>query len=97
MTTPRPLYEPFSTGANWLLRAVVMSALLHGVIVAVWYVGVHKAPEREKQLVDIELAPPPPKAEALTAESPEINSRKTRRTCECARLLSGIVRRRRRR
>jgi hypothetical protein len=63
------LYEPFSTGANWLLRAVVMSALLHGVIVAVWYVGVHKSSNaREVQLVDIELAPPPPKAEALTAE-----------------------------
>lgn len=68
MTTPRPLYEPFSTGANWLLRAVVMSALLHAVIVAVWYVAVHKSKEREVQLVDIEVAPPPPKAEALTAE-----------------------------
>lgn len=46
----------------------MISVLLHAVIVAVWYVGVHKTKEREAQLVDIELAPPPPKAEALTAE-----------------------------
>lgn len=68
MTTPRPLLEPVSTGASWLARAVIVSAFLHAVIVVVWYVAHHKTEEREVQLVDIELAPPPPKAEALTAE-----------------------------
>lgn len=68
MTTPRPLLEPVSTGASWLARAVVVSAFLHAVIVVVWYVAHHKTTQREVQLVDIELAPPPPKAEALTAE-----------------------------
>ena len=63
----RPLAEPFSTGASWLARAVVVSALLHVVVALAWWL-VRADDKREVELVDIELAPPPPKAEALPAE-----------------------------
>jgi hypothetical protein len=50
-----------------LSRAVVLSALLHVGLVAAAYFVV-KPVEPAKEVVDIELAPPPPKAEALPAE-----------------------------
>ena len=50
-----------------LSRAVLISALLHvGLVVAAWWLVKPVEPARE--VVDIELAPPPPKAEALPQE-----------------------------
>src|SRR3569623_2336383 len=50
-----------------LSRAVLVSALLHVVLaIGLWFVAKPAAPEPE--LVDIELAPPPPNAEALPEE-----------------------------
>src|SRR3569623_1359048 len=50
-----------------LSRAVLVSAVLHVVLAALcWWIVKPEAPEPE--LVDIELAPPPPKAEALPEE-----------------------------
>jgi hypothetical protein len=46
---------------------VLASAVLHlGLVIAAW--RLMKAPEQEPDVVDIELAPPPPKAEALPQE-----------------------------
>lgn len=52
--------------ASWLARALVVSAVLHGAVVATgrWAL----APIAEVTVVDIELAPPPPKAERLPEE-----------------------------
>jgi hypothetical protein len=66
-TTHRPLAEPFNTGASWIVRALVVSAFLHLVVVAVWWFA-HRPKEPEKEYVDIEMAPAPPKAEALPEE-----------------------------
>ena len=50
-----------------LSRAVLLSALLHvGLVVTAYFLV--KPAEPVKEVVDIELAPPPPKAEALPAE-----------------------------
>lgn len=50
-----------------LSRAVLVSALLHVVLaVGLWFVAKPATPATE--VVDIELAPPPPKAEALPEE-----------------------------
>jgi hypothetical protein len=50
-----------------LSRAVLVSALVHvGLVIAAWWLV--KPAEPAKEIVDIELAPPPPKAEALPAE-----------------------------
>src|SRR5688500_228558 len=64
--THRPLAEPFDTGASWLARAVVVSAVVHALVAGVWWAA--QDDDEQVQLVDIELAPPPPKAEALPAE-----------------------------
>ncbi|HUS32987.1 MAG TPA: hypothetical protein VMZ53_31005 [Kofleriaceae bacterium] len=45
----------------------MVSAFLHVVVVAVWWFA-HRPKEPEKEYVDIEMAPAPPKAEALPAE-----------------------------
>src|SRR5690349_20269390 len=66
--THRPLAEPFSTGASWLARAVAVSVVLHVVVAVAWWLVAKPSEQSEVELVDIELAPPPPKAEALPAE-----------------------------
>ncbi len=66
--THRPLAEPLSTGMSWLARAVAVSAALHLVVAVAWWLTVRPSEHTEVELVDIEVAPPPPKAEALPAE-----------------------------
>jgi len=68
--THRPLAEPFSTGASWLARALAVSLVLHVVVAVAWWL-IHK-PEREIELVDIDVAPAAPKAEALPAETAKL-------------------------
>lgn len=67
-STHRPLAEPFSTGASWLSRAVSVSVALHLVVALIGWLAVRPDERREVELVDIEMAPAPPKAEALPAE-----------------------------
>jgi hypothetical protein len=62
------MHTPYPTGAPWLARALVMSAVLHALVAGVVVVAGGPAAERHVDVVDIELAPPPPKAEALLAE-----------------------------
>jgi hypothetical protein len=64
----RPLAEPFSTGASWLSRALSVSVVLHVVVALVWWQVASREQGPERELVDIELAPPPPKVEALPEE-----------------------------
>lgn len=66
--THRPLAEPFSTGASWLARAVAVSIALHLVVATAWWLVAQPSDDRDIELVDIELAPPPPPVEALPAE-----------------------------
>ena len=66
--THRPLVEPFSTGASWLARAVAVSIALHLVVATAWWLVAQPSDDRDIELVDIELAPPPPPVEALPAE-----------------------------
>ncbi len=63
-TVQVPLY---STGATWLRRAVVVSVVLHALagLIAWKTIG---TPDTDVSEIDIEMAPPPPKAEALPAE-----------------------------
>ncbi|NVB81994.1 MAG: hypothetical protein HOV81_26670 [Kofleriaceae bacterium] len=61
------LAERFKTGVSWLARAVAVSVILHVVIGVAWWLT-RPSQEREVELVNIELAPPPPKAEALPEE-----------------------------
>ena len=49
-------------------RAIVISALIHVVALLVGWWALEPRERREVELVDIEVAPPPPKAEALPAE-----------------------------
>src|SRR5512146_1692505 len=62
------LHSPSPTGASWLTAGVVASAAAHlvGVIMIVWLL--HPEEHHEVEIIDIELAPPPPKAEELPAE-----------------------------
>jgi hypothetical protein len=62
------LHSPLPVGESWLPRSLAVSAIVHlaVVIAAVWWMK--PAKEHEVEIVDIELAPPPPKAEALPAE-----------------------------
>src|SRR5262245_27475534 len=64
--THRPLADPFSTGTSWLARALAVSIVLHAMVGTTWHLV--SRPKREVELVDIELAPAAPKAEALPAE-----------------------------
>jgi hypothetical protein len=64
----RPLAEPFSTGVPWLSRAVGVSVVLHAIAALVWWGSVKPTEEREVETVDIEIAPAPPKVEALPEE-----------------------------
>ena len=66
--THRALAQPLSTGMSWLARAVAVSAVLHVVVAVAWWLMVRPSDHTEVALVDIEMAPPPPKAEALPAE-----------------------------
>jgi len=66
--THRPLAEPFPTGASWLARALAVSFALHVIVAIAWWWFAQPHAHREVELVDIEMAPPPPKAEALPAE-----------------------------
>lgn len=49
-------------------RALVWSALAHAAVALVGWLALDREPRAEPELVDIEVAPPPPKAEALPAE-----------------------------
>src|SRR5215472_15390121 len=62
------LHTPFPTGSPWLTRALVVSTVLHALAVVALVIGYHPAKQRETEVVDIELAPAPPKAEALPEE-----------------------------
>jgi hypothetical protein len=64
----RPRAEPFSTGASWLFRALAVSVVLHAVVAVAWWLTMRSDEQSEVELVDIEVAPEPPKAEALPAE-----------------------------
>jgi len=66
--THRPLAEPFPTGASWLARAVAVSFVLHAIVAGMWWWLATPEEKHEVELVDIEVAPPPPKAEALPEE-----------------------------
>lgn len=59
-----------SSGGSWLPRALVLSALLHALLWGIGAVATSGGAQRgsHADLVDIELAPPPPKAEALPKE-----------------------------
>jgi hypothetical protein len=62
------LHTPFPTGAPWLGRALAVSVVLHALVVAVVVAVGSAQKHHEVELVDIEIAPPPPKAEALPEE-----------------------------
>jgi hypothetical protein len=62
------LHTPVPTGAPWLGRAVVASAVLHALAVVIMLVVGGVTKHHEVEVIDIELAPPPPKAEALPEE-----------------------------
>jgi hypothetical protein len=64
----RLVHTPFPTGPRWLTRALVVSAVAHVLAVVAVYVASGRGEERRTEIVDIELAPPPRKAEALPAE-----------------------------
>ena len=66
--THRPLAEPFPTGSSWLARALAVSFVLHAIVAGAWWWFAQPEEKREVELVDIEVAPPPPKAEALPPE-----------------------------
>jgi len=65
----RPLAETFSTGAPWLSRALTVSFALHALAAVIGYGVVHPSKQANVELVDIEIAPPPPPVEALPAET----------------------------
>jgi hypothetical protein len=67
-STHRPLAEPFSTGPSWLTRAVSVSVVVHVLVALVWWLTIRPDEHREVETVDIEMAPAPPKAEALPEE-----------------------------
>jgi len=58
----------FSTGTPWLRRALVVSVIVHAVGIAVGRWALTPTETHEVSLVDIEVAPEAPKAEALPAE-----------------------------
>ena len=62
------LHTPFPTGSPWLGRAVVASAVLHALAVVIMLVVGGVTKKSEVEVIDIELAPAPPKAEALPEE-----------------------------
>ena len=66
--THRPLGESFSTGAPWLSRAVSVSVVLHIALALIGWRLVRHTDDKQVSTVDIELAPAPPKVEALPAE-----------------------------
>jgi hypothetical protein len=73
------VHTPFPTGTPWLARAVVVSAVVHALAVLVLHVTLSPGEEHQVDVVDIEIAPPPPKAEALPAEraTPPSGARET--------------------
>ena len=67
--TRSALDSPVPTGATvWLSRAFVVSLLAHLVLLVVVVKWLNRDPEHEVELVDIEVAPAPPIAEALPEE-----------------------------
>lgn len=62
------------SGASWLPRALVISAMLHGLA---WAIGALTTSgqwrAKQVEMVDIELAPVAPKAETLPQEKPPIS------------------------
>jgi len=66
--THRPPAELFSTGTSWLTRAVLVSTFLHVIVAVVWWQLRAPDDDTTRTTVDIELAPPPPKVEALPEE-----------------------------
>ncbi len=70
------LYSPLPVGGTRLSRAVAWSLLAHGLValVIVLVAAAHPLEHASPELVDIEIAPPPPPVEALPAEvaKPEV-------------------------
>jgi hypothetical protein len=66
--THRPPAELFSTGTSWLTRAIFVSTFLHVIVAVVWWQLRAPDDDTTRTTVDIELAPPPPKVEALPEE-----------------------------
>src|SRR4051794_27603386 len=61
-------FTPPATGTPWLARALAVSAVMHLAVVIVLAVVTRPEPASEVTVVDIEIAPAPPKAEALAPE-----------------------------
>jgi hypothetical protein len=59
---------PRNTKANWLRNSVIASLILHAAIGGIAKVSVSSRRSATPDIVDIELAPPPPRAEALPEE-----------------------------
>ncbi|HEY1558036.1 MAG TPA: hypothetical protein VGF94_24570 [Kofleriaceae bacterium] len=66
--TDSAVHSPFPTGASWLARALVVSAVLHALAVLVVHVAFAPGEAKQTDVIDIEIAPAPPKPEALPAE-----------------------------
>jgi len=66
--TTRALHTGLSVGAPWLARGLVVSAVVHALVGGGLAVAMHARSAADRELVDIELAPPPPAVEALPAE-----------------------------
>lgn len=57
-----------STGLPSLRRGVMLSVLLHAIVAIIAWKVISPTPPDTTELVDIEIAPPPPPVEALPAE-----------------------------
>jgi hypothetical protein len=69
IVTRAALYSPLPTGGSWLARALAVSAIVHAVVAIPLVLAHHSDDDpHEPEIVDIELAPPPPPVEALPAE-----------------------------
>ncbi len=62
------LHSPLSTGASWLSRGLAIAVVAHALMVAASVHWLNQNDKHEVELVDIEMAPPPPVAEALPEE-----------------------------
>ena len=62
------LHSPLSTGASRLSRGLAIAVIAHALMVAALVHWLHRDDKHEVELVNIEMAPPPPVAEALPEE-----------------------------
>jgi len=62
------LHSPLSTGASRLSRGLAIAVVAHALLVAASVHWLNQNDKHEVELVDIEMAPPPPVAEALPEE-----------------------------